>query len=159
MFDLDREVATWSATVHAERCRSAAGEGMAELQDHLYCEIDRGRAAGLSDEEAFRAAIARLGTASALTAENAKNRSALGTVCRVASRLDGPEWTSPEYRRLLLAHAVIWASLMIASAIVLKKTGASQGFVLLLTTLFIPLWQASDQLLRHALRKRHSRGV
>ncbi|MCU1348966.1 MAG: hypothetical protein JWO56_1996, partial [Acidobacteria bacterium] len=91
MFDLDREVASWSAKVHAERCQPAAG--VAELTDHLYCEIDRGRARGLSDEEAFRAAIARVGSAPELTTEHAKNRSALGTVCRVAARLDG-SWTN-----------------------------------------------------------------
>jgi hypothetical protein len=159
MFDLDREVATWSAAVHAERCQSAAGKGVAELSDHLYCEIERGRAAGLSDEEAFRTAIARLGAASELTAENAKNRSALGTVCQVAAKLDGPASTSLEHRRLLLAHAVIWAALLIASSLVLKKTGASEASALLLTVIFIPLWQASDQLLRRALRKRAPRGV
>jgi hypothetical protein len=157
MFDLDREVAAWSAAVYAERCQPAAG--VAELSDHLYCEIDRARAAGLSDEEAFRTAVARLGAASELTAENAKNRSALGTVCQIAAKLDGPASTSPQHRRLLLAHAVLWATLMIASSLVLKKTGASQASGLLLTVILIPLWQASDQLLRRALRKRPVSGA
>jgi hypothetical protein len=157
MFDLDHEVTAWSAAAYAERCQPAAS--VAELSDHLYCEIDHGRAAGLSDEEAFRTAIARLGPASELTAENAKNRSALGAVCQVAAKLDGSGSTSAEHRRLLLAHALIWATLMIASSLVLKKTGASEASVLLLTVIFIPLWQVSDQLLRRALRKRPARGV
>ena len=149
MFDLEREVAAWSATVHAERCQPAAS--VAELSDHLYCEIDQARATGLSEEEAFRAAVARIGSPSALTAEHAKNRSALGTVCRVAAKLDGSS-SSPEQRRLLVAHALIWAALMIASALMLKKT-ASEVSVLMLITIFIPLSWASEQLLRRAFRQ------
>jgi len=125
MFDLDREVATWSAAVHAGRCQAAAGEGVTELSDHLYCEIERGRAAGLSDEEAFRAAVARMGTSGELTAEIAKNRSPLGAVCRIAAKLDGPMPASAEDRRLLTAHAVVWATLMIASSMVLTTTAPS----------------------------------
>ena len=150
MFNLDREVAAWSAAVHAARCQPTAS--ITELTDHLYCEIDRGRAEGLSDEEAFRTAIARLGSAEELKAEHAKNRSALGTVCQVAARLDGPPLPNPEHRRLLLVHALIWASLMIAASLILKKAGASQVSSLLLVVIFIPLWQVSDQLLRRALR-------
>jgi hypothetical protein len=153
MFDLDREVANWSAKVHAERCQPAAG--VAELTDHLYCEIDRGRVAGLSDEEAFRAATARLGAAPELTAEHAKNRSALGTVCRVAGRLDG-SWTNSEDRRALLAHGMIWASLMIGFSIVMSKAAPAAVSLSLLFGIILPLWLASEQLLRRALR--HRRG-
>ena len=42
MFDLDKEVATWSEALHARRCRRAAD--VAETIDHLYCEIDLQRA-------------------------------------------------------------------------------------------------------------------
>jgi hypothetical protein len=154
MFDLDREVANWSAAVHAERCQSAAE--VAELSDHLYCEIERALGEGLSNDEAFRVATARLGSASQLIAENAKNRSALGTVCQVAAKADRS--SSPEYRRLLLGHAVVWAALMIACAMVLKKTVEAEvaGWLLILT--FIPLWFASDQLLQRALRSRTASG-
>lgn len=151
MFDLNREVAAWSAAVHAERCQPAAG--VAELSDHLYCEIDRARGAGLSDEEAFRTAIARLGSTVELTTEHAKNRSALGIACQVAAKFDRSA-SSPEHRRLLLAHALVWATLMIASALVLTKTAAPDVSGWLLTVIFIPLWWASDQLLRLALRQR-----
>jgi hypothetical protein len=150
MFDLEREVAAWSAAVYAERCRSSAGE--AELSDHLYCEIDRARAAGLSDEEAFRTAVARLGSPAALTAEHAKNRSALGTVCQVAAKLDGN--VTAEQRGLLLGHAVIWASLILASSLFLSKSTVPTAFSLLLMGGFVPLWWASEQLLRRAMRQR-----
>lgn len=153
MFDLDREIATWSAAVHAERCQPA--DSVAELSDHLYCEIDRARATGLSEEEAFHAAIARLGSTPELSAEHAKNRSALGSACRVAARLDGPGFNS-EHRRLLLSHAMIWAALIIASALVLKKSTSTELSAWLLTGMFVPLWLASDRILRAALRKRPS---
>jgi hypothetical protein len=149
MFDLDREVTAWSAAIHATGCRSAAE--VAELSDHLYCEIDRARAEGLSDEGAFRAAVARVGSARELMAEHAKNRSALGTVCQVAARLDGV--ANPDHRPFLLAHAVIWAALIIASSLVLPKAVAVWFLVVA-----SPLWWASDQLLRAALRNRSVSG-
>lgn len=154
MFDLDREVTAWSTSVHAERCRPVAE--VAELTDHLYCEIERGRAEGLSDEEAFHAAIARLGSASMLTAEEAKNRSALGTACQVAAKLDGAG-VRREHRGVLLGHALIWASLILATSLLLSKTAVRDVFSLLLVVVFVPLWWASEQLLRTALRRQGTR--
>jgi len=151
MFDLKREVAAWSASVLAERCEP--GPGVAELTDHLYCEIDRARETGLSEEEAFRAATARLGTTSVLAAEHAKNRSLLSPVCRVAAKF-GSSAASPAQRRFLTTHALLWAALMIASALMLAVTPARDIYGLLLTVVFLPLWWASDQLLRKALRHR-----
>lgn len=155
MFDLEREVAAWSAAVHSERCQPAAS--VAELSDHLYCAIDRARAEGLSDEEAFRAATARLGATPELTAEYAKNRSALGTTCQLAAKLDGP--VSRSDRGLLVAHAVVWATVVIASALVLKRTTSPEISAWLLIGVFIPLWLASDRILRAALRKRLAHGA
>jgi hypothetical protein len=156
MFDLDREVATWSASVYTRRCHPTAG--VAELTDHLYCEIERARSEGQSDEEAFRTATARLGSLSELAAEHEKNRSALGTACQVVAKLDGPHLTA-EDRRLLLAHSVVWGALMIACALVLKKSTANEVFAWLLTGVFVPLWLASDRLLRRAMRQRPARGT
>jgi hypothetical protein len=144
MFDLNREVEAWSAAVYAERCQPAAS--VAELSDHLYCEIDLGRAAGLSDEEAFRTAVARLGSVSELSAENAKNRSAFGAACAVAAKLEGP--FSRQHRGLLLAHALLWATLIIASSVILKKAEAAAWMSI---AILIPLWWASEQLLRRAV--------
>jgi hypothetical protein len=154
MFDLDREVTKWTAAVHAERCASAAVAGVTELTDHLYCEIDRGRAEGLSDEAAFRAAIARLGGSPALTAEIAKNRSAFAGVCRIVAKLEGPFPASAEHRRILVAHGLIWATLMIATSLILVTTDAAKSSLVLLIVMYTPLWQASDLLLRRALRRR-----
>lgn len=150
MFDLEREVAAWSAAVHRERCQPAAS--VAELSDHLYCAIDRARAEGLSDEEAFRAATARLGTTPELTAEYAKNRSALGTACQISAKLDGP--VSSSDRGLLMAHALVWAVVTIVSSLVLKRTTSPEISGWLLIGVLIPLWLSSDLILRAALRKR-----
>ena len=105
MFDLEKEVAAWSAGVDAGRCRQAAS--VAELSDHLYCEIERAREDGLSDEQAFRAAVAKLGRADDLTTEHAKGRSVLGRLCAAAARYDDAHGES---RELLLAHAILWAA-------------------------------------------------
>jgi hypothetical protein len=151
MFDLDREVASWSATLQGERCHDAAR--VAELTDHLYCEIDRARAEGRSDEEAFRTAVARLGSVTELTAEHAKNRSA---VCRVAAKIE-PPLQYPGHRGPLIAHAFIWASLILASSVMFSKSEAPNLYGYLLTGVCVPLWWVSDRLPRSALRRRTAR--
>lgn len=148
MFDLDREVASWSAALQGERCHDAAR--VAELTDHLYCEIDRAREEGLSDEEAFRTAVARIGSVAELTEEHAKNRS---MVCAVAAKIEPPV-SNPEHRGPLIAHALIWASLIIASSLLFSKSEAPNFYGYLLTGVFVPLWWASDRLLRSALRRK-----
>jgi hypothetical protein len=147
MFDLDKEVAAWSRAMHAERCRETAHA--AELSDHLHCEIERGRAQGLSDEQAFKAAVAKLGAQPELEAEESKNRSLLGTVCAAAGRY---ERLRAGHTGLFLAHALLWAALMLATSAVLSKSSAPQAFAWLLTGVLVPTWWASEQLLRRALR-------
>ncbi|HET9273191.1 MAG TPA: permease prefix domain 1-containing protein [Methyloceanibacter sp.] len=141
MFDLDKEIANWSAAVHAGRCRSEAS--VAELRDHLYCEIERARAEGLTEEQAFSAAVAKLGSAPELAAENAKNRSLLAAVC-AAERPRGPQG------KFLMAHGIVWAAVMIGSA--LLSIAGPMGYVFLLTLVLVPSWFASEQILRRALR-------
>lgn len=149
MFDLDREVNAWSSAVNAERCQASGG--IAELTDHLYCEIELGRAAGLSDEEAFRQATAKLGAAPELAAEHVKNRSALGAACQVAAKLDDPRLTGRD-RRLMIVHGLIWAVLIIATSLFLSKVpDVSKAVQWLVLTTFIPLWWASERILRRAL--------
>jgi hypothetical protein len=151
VFDLEREVAAWSSAVHEGRCRTASE--VAELSDHLYCEIDRARAEGLSDEEAFRTAIARMGSAPQLAEEHAKNRSALRrSVCRALA-----DDARPEHRAPLVAHALIWAALLLATTMVLVGQGAADAWGWFWIGVFVPLWWASDQLLRNVLRQRWTR--
>jgi hypothetical protein len=150
VFDLDREIAAWSTAVHDGRCRSA--EEAAELRDHLYCEVERAHAEGLSEEDAFHAAIARLGSATQLQAEHAKNRSLFGTVCRAIARYDGLV-ANPEHRRLLIANALIWASLQFSSALIVSGQDLPKAYGWLSIGVIPPLWWASDRLLRAAMRR------
>jgi hypothetical protein len=155
MFDLEREVTAWSEGVHAGRCRGSAGA--AELKDHLYCEIESARGEGLSDEAAFAEAVRKLGRAGELAAENAKNQSALGTACAVAEKLDG---AGPKSRGLLLAHAIVWAAITVASALLAKASAASSSaFLWQMLLVLLPGWIATEQILRRALRAPRQRRI
>jgi hypothetical protein len=155
MFDLEREVAAWSEAVYADDCRGAVSA--AELKDHLYCEIDRARAEGLSDEQAFAAAVARLGPAPKLASEHAKNRSLLKAVCAAVTRDE--RRVPSDQRWLLVAHAILWAALVIATSLVLSKTATREASEWMLIVVLIPCWLASEQILKRALRRRPTGGT
>jgi len=154
MFDLNREVAKWTAAVHASGCRPSASA--TELRDHLYCEIERSRADGLSDEEAFHAAVARAGSIADLTAEHAKNRSLLGTVCRLSARVDDPRLRR-EAGWLMIGNALVWATVLIVTAFLLKRHG-SHGTAAWLAIWFYPVWWTSQELLLILWRHRTRHG-
>ena len=150
MFDLDREVTASSEAVHPDPCGGATR--IAELKDHLYCEIDRARSEGLSDEQAFAAAVAKVGPSKQLAGEHAKNRSMLKAACAAAmsdERRDG----NARYRGPLMAHAIVWASLLVGTSLVVSATDASLGSGLMLITIMTALWWASEQILRRALQQ------
>lgn len=151
MFDLEREVAAWSEAVHAESCGNAAHA--AELSDHLHCEIERARAEGMSDEQAFRTAVSRLGARRELSAEEAKNRSLLGVGCAAAARYDG-SYAARDRRGLFLGHALLWAALILATSLLLSKSSTPDSLSWLIIGVMVPIWWASQELLRWALRPR-----
>ena len=151
MFELEKEVGAWSRSVHADGCGRAAS--LAELSDHLYCEIDRARAEGLSDEQAFAAAVKKLGQGRELAAEHAKNRSLLGSVCAWAARFERAG-SSGAGGGLLVAHAFIWAALIVASSMFMSRSLPATTSGWLLCCVILPLWWASEQILRRALRSR-----
>ena len=75
MFDLDHAIDQWCRNAPKElRIRSIDRD---ELRDHLYCAVDRLVADGVSEEEAFAAAVADLGDTSHLAQEYRKNHSSL----------------------------------------------------------------------------------
>lgn len=148
MFDLEREVAAWSAALHADRCGSAAA--LAEVVDHLYCEIDRARTEGLSDEQAFRVAVSRLGARTELVAEAAKNRSLLAQGCAYLARYDR-SLARAEHRRTFLAHAMLWAALIMGASLIVSKADTSRTVGLLLMGILAGLWWISQQILQSAL--------
>lgn len=155
MFDLEKEVAAWCEAVHADGCRNAAS--VAELRDHLYCEIDRARAEGLSNELAFAAAVTKLGPRPELTAEHAKNRSLLRTGCAMAARYER-SGSSGEHRGLLIAHSILWASVMVATSMLMSKPTVSDASGWLLLGVLVPSWWGSEQILRRALRQKRKGG-
>jgi hypothetical protein len=126
MFDLDWEVDAWTAKAFGT-CRSRAAT-RAELKDHLLCAIERLEEAGLPREEAFRRATAALeGTADSLSgAEHA-------------------------LRRGRLAHSILWAALILATALLFARSDDRDGFTTLLLLVLVPIWFAADRLVLRLL--------
>lgn len=54
-------------------------------------------------------------------------------------------------RKPLIIHSMIWATLIVATALVLETAEANRNFTYMLLTVFIPLWFASDRLFRSVL--------
>ena len=129
MFDLDREIHAWSTRERARRCGRTPA--VAELEDHLHCEVERLRGTGMPVEEAFRAATASLERNIDLGGGRGNAR--------------GP----------LLANAFLWAALIVGSAILLHDRADGTAVGLLVTVVMVPLWWASDHLLRRVLRPNH----
>jgi hypothetical protein len=127
MFDLKREVERWSAKAYAGPCRGKAAASIAELEDHLYCEIERLEDEGRTEEEAFYAATAKLDAAG------------IGAAPREQCAL----------RRGQIANGIVWAALTIATALLLPK----ESFMTLLTVIVLPGWLASDLIVASVHRR------
>jgi hypothetical protein len=148
VWNLENEVDAWSSAVHADGCRRSAS--VDELRDHLYCEIERGRSAGLSDRDAFARATTRLGSREGLAAEHAKDRSWWRSAC--AALLRAERGFDGRVRGYLIAHALVWAALTIATMSLMKGAGADQAAQWVLLVAIVPCWLSSDLVLRGALR-------
>ena len=72
MFRIDHEVSKWCLALR--RQGRLSGSQLEELRDHVYDEVEKQKASGVSEEEAFRLAINRLGTIDELTYEYSKNQ-------------------------------------------------------------------------------------
>lgn len=143
MFDLDSEVAAWSAQV-AQRCGHE--EDIAELEDHLRSAFERLSAEGMPAERAFELAVRRMGDVAEINAEYEKNRSLL-------SRLHGSllSWGRQPTRghsgQRENGLAIVFASLIIAASILLSSAdisgSAAAGYLLIVV---VPLWLVSRRL-------------
>jgi hypothetical protein len=127
MFHLDREIHDWSERERARRCGRTLP--VAEMEDHLHCEVERLRGTGMPVEEAFAAATASLGRSIDVGRGSG------------AKAMRGP----------LLANAFVWAALILGSALLLHDEASGTTYGLLLTAVMVPLWWASDQLLRRVM--------
>jgi hypothetical protein len=151
MFDLKDEVREW--------CRSALPDGcgddqLAELEDHLHCEIERLQGEGLDQAAAFDRATKRLGEAKTIMNEYSKNQSFAARLCALDRRLSGAEnIRNPAVRklagRLVLGHSILWAVAMLATAL-LTRGADNAGY--LVTVVFVPLWFASYMLINTTLK-------
>jgi hypothetical protein len=78
MFDLDQAVHGYCSSVSTSWFRRSAQ--IAELEDHLYCEIEQLVIGGASPERAFAQATSKLGETADLQREFGKNRRRFSSV-------------------------------------------------------------------------------
>ncbi len=108
MFDLDQAVHRYTSGVSTSWLWRSAQ--IAELQDHLYCEIEHLIAMGAAPEDAFLQATSKLGATSALQQEFGKNKrrfSVFSALLRSAAERI-PRLRSEKYR-LAMAAALLLA--------------------------------------------------
>ncbi|MEZ4726918.1 MAG: permease prefix domain 1-containing protein [Caldilineaceae bacterium] len=120
-FELDKEVQIWCRAVHRFGWNRQAR--IAELADHLYCEIEQLQAAGLSAEVAFRTATEQLGDVAQLQSEHIKNATLLSLLYTQAEQFafatlkSGDRPMTP--KRAALYNILV--SLFFAAAIILAS--------------------------------------
>ena len=72
MFDLEKEIKNWKRSLLEQETFE---DGLlAEIESHLRDAYDEGRAAGLDESSAFRAAVDQVGSADRIASEQRKNR-------------------------------------------------------------------------------------
>ncbi len=126
MFDLERELKTWSRAVLPAGCRNE-DERRAELEDHLSCEIEALQKGGLTTEQAYRAAIDHMGEQTRLAKEFAKNRSLLSTLCLIEGEhmrddSNRPLMRSAKLGGVIIGQSIVWAVVMLAVSAELSDT-------------------------------------
>lgn len=127
MFDLNKAVDEWCQRVVRHGIWEA--ERVDELKDHLYCLIEAELGAGKTEAQAFERATQALGYPESDSARNVEHTRVIGRVCRMLARLEGrPNVDSP----LLITHAIIWASVMLASAWILRGEQAGDDVLWIL---------------------------
>ena len=141
MFELEQAVQDWCQQVAASGCGNA--HRIAELKDHLHCEIERLQHQGLSAEQAFQTATKQLGQQPQLHAEYAKNHNTLAGLCQHESATDESGQTAEQHSKNSIAHAILFAAAMLASAILIDDTTAASISLFIL----LGLWWATQTLM------------
>jgi len=129
MFNLSKAVDDWCNNVVAYDIWDA--DKIDELKDHLYCIIEAEVKAGCSEQQAFENATQSMGYARNESSEVQERARIVQGVCRVLKKIEG---RSSGESPLIIGHAVIWASVMLATAMVInnKETGQSVMMILIL---------------------------
>lgn len=118
-FDLEKAAQDWSRSRQARGCNGSMSRD--ELVDHLLCETER------------------------LTSEQNMTQEAAFEAAKTSLININP--ANPNQKKAVIANAVIWAVLMLATAIVfVGSTNDKANF--LITVIFVPLWWVSDAAIR-----------
>lgn len=143
-FLLHSAIAQWCQRIVA---KSGADQAtLDELQDHLYCEVERQLTNGLPIEEAFALATQQLGDPALLNAEFAKNRSLLSKlICEgEENQLVAEEipMSKKKLQRLTIANLVLFAVIIAATAWILDGTGTFTQISLLMYALWFSMYMS-----------------
>ncbi len=139
--DLNRAIDGWCRKVHPRGVQHE--EQIAELSDHLHCEIEALLACGHDQREAFALATERMGAPAELADEHRKNGSLLARMCRTVQEADSALMV-PIRRHLSpkAASAVLLAVSLFAAGLMLLSGWLLPDFVnatyLILAAWFVP---------------------
>lgn len=127
MFDLDNAVENWCNKVVSHNIWDA--DKIDELKDHLYCIIEQDVNSGTDEKLAFEKATSDLGYPEAEIKVSSGRAKIIQRICRVLNKIEG---NSSSDSPLVIGHAIIWASVMLAMALVVKDKDANGAVLLIL---------------------------
>lgn len=132
MFNLNQAIQQWCELVLSND--SIKSKNIDELIDHLHCEVEQFIKNGKSEEQAFKAAIEKMGEIDMLAGEYEKNRSFLQKLCAFEYGTVGQNTNQNKTKSNILSQSILWASAMIASALIItnEKEAFSVIFLVLL---------------------------
>ncbi|WP_372620617.1 hypothetical protein [Alteromonas stellipolaris] len=127
MFDLDNAVENWCNKVVSHNIWDA--DKIDELKDHLYCIIEQDVNSGTDEKLAFEKATSDLGYPEAEIKASSGRAKIIQRICRVLNKIEG---NSSSDSPLVIGHAIIWASVMLAMTLVVKDKDANGAVLLIL---------------------------
>jgi len=127
MFDLDNAVENWCNKVVSHNIWDA--DKIDELKDHLYCIIEQDVNSGTDEKLAFEKATSDLGYPEAEIKASSGRAKIIQRICRVLNKIEG---NSSSDSPLVIGHAIIWASVMLAMALFVKDKDANGAVLLIL---------------------------
>ena len=99
------------------------------MKDHLYCIIEQDVNSGTDEKLAFEKATSDLGYPEAEIKASSGRAKIIQRICRVLNKIEG---NSSSDSPLVIGHAIIWASVMLAMALVVKDKDANGAVLLIL---------------------------
>lgn len=136
MFDLEKELHDWCVSVLGKR---GDEDLRSELKDHLYCEIEVHQRAGLSQEQAFRLAVSKMGEPGGLLEEFSKNKGLIRHLCEFDENLNAAfaarfPMSGKRRSMFILGNALFFAACILILSWFLKENSTTyvvvQGFLI-----------------------------